>query len=157
MDPQQLLEYIIRPTLTDMGDEFDSEAADVLMLATAAQESHCGYYIHQINGPALGAYQVEPYTHGLVWRWARKNTPGLVPDRRPPHDRLVYDLRYSVIIARLLYYSWGIPLSGPGADDVFQAVELWREYKRRYNSYLGAATLDQFKENWAKYVAPVIG
>ena len=63
MNSQQLLDYIIKPTLEYMGGNYNSKNAQMLLLSTAAIESKCGYYIKQINGPALGIWQMEPATH----------------------------------------------------------------------------------------------
>lgn len=156
MDPSQLLQYIIRPTLAEMGARFDTHGAAVLLLATAAQESHCGAYVHQIGGPALGYIQCEPATHSLVWDWALRNASGQLPAVRPRDERLMWDWRYATVIARLLYASWGITPVDDGPDDCWQAFEMWDRYKQRYNSALGAATKEQFTANWARYVAPVL-
>lgn len=154
IQPSDLLTYVIRPTIRDMGADYDEPGIDILLLATLAQESHCGHWLHQIGGPALGAYMVEPYTHWLVWDWAKRNAPEQVPRIQPNDNRLVTDLQYATTIARLLYASWGIGLPGNGADDHWQAFELWDTYKKRYNSALGAATYEQFRHNWRTYVAP---
>jgi len=63
MNPQQLHGYIIKPTLEYMGGNYNSIEARFLLLCTAAIESDCGYYIKQVNGPALGIWQMEPKTH----------------------------------------------------------------------------------------------
>ena len=58
--------YIIRPTLQKIN--LWSEAAENLLLGTAAQESLLGTYLKQNgNGPALGIYQMEPNTHKDIW------------------------------------------------------------------------------------------
>ena len=56
---------IIRPVLKKMGRW--SKAAEELLLLTCAQESHGAEYLHQINGLALGIYQMEPRTHDDNW------------------------------------------------------------------------------------------
>ena len=66
MQAQQLLDYIIKPTLEYMGGNYNSKNARMLILATAAIESDCGYYIKQINGPALGVWQMEPDTESDI-------------------------------------------------------------------------------------------
>lgn len=68
MESQQLLDLIIVPTLKYMGGGYDSKNARMLLLSTAAIESNCGYYIKQINGPALGVWQMEPRTHLSIYR-----------------------------------------------------------------------------------------
>lgn len=60
LDPEQFRDYIIKPSLTHIG--LWSPAAEQLVLATAMAESNLRY-LQQINGPALGLYQIEPITH----------------------------------------------------------------------------------------------
>lgn len=63
MNPQQLHDYIIKPTLEYMGGGYNTIEARFLLLCTAAIESDCGYYIKQVNGPALGIWQMELDTY----------------------------------------------------------------------------------------------
>ncbi len=67
MEAQQLHDYIIKPTLEYMGGNYNSDKARFLLLCTAAIESNCGYYIKQVDGPALGIWQMEPATHDDIW------------------------------------------------------------------------------------------
>ena len=61
MNPKQLRELIIRPTLHTLNAW--SPAAEDLMMGTAAQESHCGRYIRQVGCSgmvgAFGVWQME--------------------------------------------------------------------------------------------------
>lgn len=150
MNPDQLINYLIRPALDGMGPNYSQPGAGVLLLSTLAQESHCGQYLHQVSGPALGIYQIEPGTHDLVWNWARECVPVQVPHEQPADDRLIWDLRYATVIARLLYASWGDPPPEPTVH------ACWSDYKPKYNSHLGAATFEQFERNWRQYVQPVL-
>ena len=47
------------------------QSAIDLLLGTAAQESAFGTYLRQVNGPALGAFQMEPATFKSVKAWAQ--------------------------------------------------------------------------------------
>jgi len=47
MEAQQLLDCIIKPTLKYMGGNYDSKNARMLLLATAAIGSGCGYKLEQ--------------------------------------------------------------------------------------------------------------
>ena len=67
MNPQQLHDYIIKPTLEYMSGNYNSIEARFLLLCTSAIESDCGYYIKQVNGPAIGPWQMEPATHSDIW------------------------------------------------------------------------------------------
>ena len=154
MHPQQLLDHIIVPTLKYMGGNYDSKNARMLLLATAAIESKCGYYIKQIGGPALGIWQMEPNTEGDIW----KNCDALgvtgfhdlicnlVVDNGTPHSKskwtdgdLIYSPVYACAMARLKYSMDSAPL--PDHNDI-EAV--YREYKRIYNTPLGSSTYEKF-------------
>jgi hypothetical protein len=144
INAKQLRELIIRPTLKDMG--MWSEAAENLLMGTAAQESHLGSYIKQVGkGPALGIYQCEPFTHDDVVKWAREKYLGAIVGVN--HDRLIYDLKYATMICRLHYYRHKMPL--PQADDVEQLAVMW---KTVYNTRLGKGKPEEFVKNYERYV-----
>jgi hypothetical protein len=145
---QDLKEYVIIPALQLMGEKYSTDVAVQLLLATAAQESHMGEYLHQLNGPALGVYQMEPATFVDTLTRATNIISAIYPNA--PSERLIYDLRYATVIARAKYYLDPHPL--PQANDV---SGLWEIYKRVWNTNLGAATQQQFMGNYAKYVEGV--
>jgi len=68
MNAKQLRELIIRPVLEHLNPEipYSREAEDLLMMI-AAHESHLGEYVKQVQGPALGPYQMEPKTLEDCW------------------------------------------------------------------------------------------
>ena len=153
MDAQQLLDHIIKPTLKYMGGGYDSKNARMLLLATAAVESNCGHYIKQINGPALGIWQMEPNTHGDI----NLNCDALRdPKMREKQDALYtgYHLKagisgvislpmYACFMARLKYAMDPAPL--PNYDDI---EAIYDYYKRIYNTPSGASTYDKFTAAW---------
>lgn len=149
MKPDQLLTYIIPPALRSLGDKFNSYPAQIQLLATCGHESHCGEFVHQVHGPALGIYQCEPTTHRLVLSWAMDHEPNALVSLTSLDDRLIYDLEYATQIARLLYYSIPEPL--PEVD----MTAMWRYYKSYYNRG-GAATQTEWNENWKRFVLPVL-
>jgi len=150
IDAQQLHDHIIKPTLEYMGGNYNSKNARFLLLCTAAIESNCGYYIKQVNGPALGIWQMEPTTHDDIWSkcdallngkvisgvmvWACDGSNDCIED-------LIVSPRYACAMARLKYSMDIEPL--PDHND-FRAV--YREYKRIYNTPLGASTYEKFKQ-----------
>jgi hypothetical protein len=140
--------HIIIPALQLMGEKYSSDVAVQLLLATAAQESHMGEYLHQVNGPALGIFQMEPATFVDTLTRATNILGALYPTS--PSERLIYDLRYATIVARAKY--WLDPHPLPQPDDI---NGLWEIYKRVWNTHLGAATQQQFLGNYAKYVEGV--
>jgi len=151
MNPQQLLDFIIKPALTLIGES--GIKATILLLSTAAQETHCGEYVRQIGGgPGRGIYQCESATHNLVKNWLmRNNRPlhSLIVARGSTDERLVYDLQYATWIARVLYLSIPKPLPAPTES------ETWAYYKAYYNRG-GKATREEWSDNWGRYVAPVM-
>lgn len=151
MNPKQLLTELIQPSLRWMGPQYADPRAAVLLLATCAQESRCGEFIRQVGGgPARGIMQIEPGAYKLVCDWHDQRNLRLIEYPRPDPDRLISDMRLSVVVARLLYYSWPDPLPESTAEAT------WPIYKKCYNSHQGAATQGQWEANWVRYVAPAI-
>lgn len=149
IDVDQLRELIVRPALKDIG--LWSQAAEDLVIGTAAQESILGTYIKQIRGPALGIYQCEPETHADIIRWLKNNVrlcnvvDAAVGGLRSNDERLMHDLRYATVICRLHYFR------RPGAipDTLRGQAAYW---KRHYNTHLGKGTIDQYVDNYMRLV-----
>jgi hypothetical protein len=159
MNTKQLLELVIRPTLSYI--ELDSLSAERLILGTCAQESRMGEFIAQEGGCALGIYQIEPATHASVIFQCKSKNPLLYQKVKSlmsmknqggiGDQELVTNLAYSTAICRLKYYF--IPEGLPAADNISGLASF---YKRFYNTPAGAATLDDFISNYNKYVNPFI-
>lgn len=128
------------------------EAVELLM-GTCAQESHLGKYRKQISGgPALGIYQMEPDTFGDIVNNYLSTKPVLkekimeVSEVRELNSKdLVNNDRLATCMARVHYLrvKEAIPSSLDG-----QA----RYYKKYYNTYLGAATEQEYISNYKKLV-----
>lgn len=162
MNPQVLHDYIIFPTLEAMKVystfDYNTSAARQLLLATSAQESHCGDYLKQVKGPALGPYQMEPFTIGdlyanyatgakrdLLFNFLSKaelDSPSLIG--------AVGNLNYATALARMNYRRF--PTALPAFND---RSAMWAYYKKYWNSVLGAATEEDFNMNWDRYVKQV--
>ena len=150
MNAQQLHDLIIKPALRYMGGNYDSKDARFLLLCTAAIESKCGYYIKQIKGPALGAWQMEPETHDDIWGNCDALRKGDIPicvnslrlsTAVSPHDNLVASPMYACAMARLKYSMDSASLP---KHDNFR--EVYNYYKRIYNTPAGASTYEKFKQ-----------
>lgn len=155
MNAQQLLDHIITPTLKYMGGNYCTDNARMLLLATAAIESKCGYYIKQVGGPALGVWQMESATHDDIWvncdalfksrfklrivRMAFKKSPLSV------HENMIVSPMYACAMARLKYSMDAEPL-----PDHNNLMAMYVYYKRIYNTPLGASTYAKFE---AAYIA----
>lgn len=164
MNSQHLRHYIVRPTLEAMS--MWSPAAENLVLGTAAQESRCGYYLKQLNGPACGVYQMEPATAiDLVKRYLKRRSDideqlqsamqlfgdyeidwDTVPESLIA-EKLISDLRFATAMCRLRYYV--VPERLPDQHDVFGLADYWKRY---YNTEKGAGTRSEFNLNYVKFV-----
>lgn len=145
-------EDLIIHVLNDLG--LHSLSAVNLLLGTAAQESHFGTYLRQINGPALGVFQMEPATESDIWgNFLRYHTDlrrQVVQNTLiycPSPDALVWNLAYSIAMARIKYYRSPDPLPSP--DDIEGLAAYW---KKIYNTPQGRGTEDEFVENYKRYV-----
>lgn len=119
-----------------------SEAAVNLILGTCAQESGFGHYRHQVNGPAHGIMQIERRTFDwLKSVWVPKGAPDT------DFEELIDNDEASVLYARLLYWPKKRPL--PRADDVFGLAMYWKDF---YNTMFGKGTVQQFVQNYRKFV-----
>jgi len=152
MKSDQLRFYIVRPALALLGPSLSTRFAEDLLIATCAQESRLGEYVHQVNGPALGIYQIEPVSLGDLWLWVQHHRPrwdlaiaaaGVDPaavSLASVEDAVIYNLRFATLIARLFYYR--VPMALP----IYTTIpNLWEYYKTFYNTSLGAATLAEFE------------
>ena len=143
MNCAQLRELIVKPALTDL--MMLSDVAVELMIFTCATESNGGTYLKQLNGPALGIYQMEPATYNDLWQNYINNNHKLMLlmttnfncNRIPNEGRLVYDLRFATAMCRLHYARVSEALPNTTETDA-----LWNFYKAHYNTSLGAATHD---------------
>ena len=153
MDAQQLLDHIIKPTHIYMGRNYESKNSNMLSLATAAVEGRCGYFIKQINGPALGVWHMEPKTHNSIWaNCAALRNPHFSVQikklmiKKSPMDEtknLIISPMYSCAMARLKYAM--DPNQLPYYKDIHS---VYTYYKRIFNTELGATTYAKFKQAW---------
>lgn len=155
---RHVLELAIRPALDALGPAYSTPAAERLVLGTAAVESGFGALRQHGLGPALGFWQMEPATaRDLRDRFLagrpqlrigvlRFATGGMLTDIEP-HE-LAWNLRLGAAFCRLRYVMDPRPL--PDADDLQGQAETW---KRTYNSYLGAGTVDHYLRAWQMHCA----
>lgn len=124
-----------------------SESALVLLLMIAAHESGGFRFIKQKGGPALGLFQMEPPTFYDCIGWL--NYRGRFPKvcRRSTHWRLVFDLNYAVLLARVKL--WRDDEALPAADDL---PALAAYAKRVWNSDEGKASAEDYLNAYKLYV-----
>jgi hypothetical protein len=152
IDVKQLKSLVIVPTLVELG--LYSDSAVNLLLGTCAQESKMGTYLKQINGIALGIYQIESKTHDDVWEnYLNYNT--ILRDKisrfsECKANNLITNLAYSTAIARIIYLR--VPERLPNAYDVAGLARYWKQY---YNTEQGKGCVADFIANYKRYVENV--
>ncbi|MGH7745941.1 MAG: hypothetical protein ACREQ5_14360, partial [Candidatus Dormibacteria bacterium] len=117
-----------------------------------AQESDFGLFRHQIHGPAVGIFQMEPEDYNDIWTnylayhsyWANQiralSTTNTVDDMKTNDP-------YAIAMARIHY------MRKPGALPAPTDLNgLWNYYKINYNSRSGAATQTEFYANYKRWV-----
>lgn len=165
MDAGHFLKLVIRPTLQRMDKiankkVFSSRAAEQLMLGTAVHESGGLRYLKQVNslgrpyGPAVSLYQMEPdtlnslYNDYLLYHADYLKVLNTFDNENFTRQfLLINNLAYSTAAVRLLYF-WK-PRALPKAGDLEGIAEYWKKY---YNTPLGKGSVEEFIENYHRYV-----
>ena len=146
LDPVALRQ-LIKDTLVPMA--LYSPDVEELLMSTCAQESLLGTYRHQVNGPAIGIFQDEPGDFNDIWDNFLRNSKlgdmiGALASTQPPRPiELQNNDKFAIAICRAHYLRVKHPL--PSASDL---MGLWHYYKTYYNSVEGAATQEQFVQNY---------
>ncbi len=161
---QQIRDLVITPALKAV-DLYSDEARD-LMLYTGLVESGYRYVAQLGDGPARSFWQVEPKTaldhfdHYLRYR-DRHRLEAKVKDLavyqgsvdiafakvfpEPLIDELTFNMRFAVVMARLVYRRSPDPL--PALGDGPGMAAYW---KRIYNTPAGKGTEEEFIRLWEK-------
>lgn len=155
---EQLRDLVIKPVLNDL--VMNSDDAVELLMFTCAAESLGGTYLKQVNGDALGIYQMEPRTHNDIWISYIISKNDLVLKLlhnfgigfRPSEERLIYDLRYATAMARIFYSRFKMAL--PHRDD---PESIWQYYKLFYNTPAGKATKDETIKKYLDFTQSLRG
>lgn len=152
IDADHLREHVVRPALVAV--ELHSDAAENLVMGTAAQESHLEYLVQLEGGPAQGLFQMEPVTYDDIWTNYLQHRNAIAfrirraiytSDGVPPVRRLVWDLRFAAIMCRIHYLRKKEPL--PDANDVWALGRYWKEH---YNTHMGKGTVQEFVDNYRR-------
>jgi hypothetical protein len=161
MHAPHLRELVIRPAMRRLG--LWSEAAEELLMGTAAQESLLGRYLAQMGpstgsgeayGPALGIFQMEVATHDDCWNnylvyrgdLAAHLLKVCVP-KLSRVEQLVWNLQYAAAMCRVQYHRFKEPL--PEAHDVPGLAGYWKRY---WNTERGKGTTEEFVRNYTAMV-----
>ncbi len=126
--------------------------AEKLICGTIAQESAYGKYRKQINGPALGICQMEPATfNDIVNNFLRYHNSIADKIKQIANVNvfsaadLVSNDKLAICFCRVQYYRQSAPIP---TDLNAQAAY----YKQYYNTPKGKATIEQYLENYQRYV-----
>jgi hypothetical protein len=165
IDFRQFREHVVQRTLRELDDciPYSEEAVDLLMM-TAAHESKGGTFLKQVQGPALGVYQMEPTTHEDIWdnylEYNRKlevEISGFLPQAGLCYEELIANLTYSTAMARVHYFR--VPEALPVMPPLSKCIDLrhqeglylWElaEYaKKHYNTVAGKATPEKYYQDY---------
>ena len=135
MDPIEFHDYVIKPTLDQIG--LDQPGAGFLVLGTALIETNLTTLRQPGNGIKLGVYQMDSITHDDIWwNWLNRRTPsmvdlgntvlGLAADWPTGATQMVGNLQYATAMARCLYRRRPEPL--PMEFDIASMALYWKTY-----------------------------
>lgn len=161
MDANQILTFVVRPTLHHLDPEIPiSRAAERVVLLTAAHESSGFRYIDQLSndparpGPAYGLWQMEAATLADHWAWLRARDgdghlvrPALlakIEELLAPWPTLPLQLHGNLYLACAMARVHYRRAPEPLPDDLDGVAHLW---KVRYNTVDGKGTEAEFKAN----------
>lgn len=140
IEPGVFRELIVRPALIAIG--LWSEAAEILVTGTALQESGLRF-LHQIKGPALGFFQMEPATHDDAWKNFIRSAllvrvdaliaDGVARASTPDAFHMVGNAYYAAAMCRIHYARAPQPLPSDEAD----LAAFGAYWKAHYNTALG--------------------
>ncbi|AUS01812.1 hypothetical protein NVP1293O_24 [Vibrio phage 1.293.O._10N.261.52.E1] len=145
--PDHLRKYVIEPSLIRLGSRYKSDDAVELLLMIAAHESHLGEYLHQVGGPAVGIFQMEPATfHDCLVNFVRynrilENQLGQEFYRLPNPAYMAFDLSFATAMARVQLYRQ--PEALPHRSDIRAMAEYAKKY---WNTEAGKATVDDYEQ-----------
>ena len=109
LDCSQYRSLIVEPVLSRL--KLYTRGAEELMVFTCAAESLGGTFLHQVKGPAVGIYQMEPATYTDIWvnyirmrnQLATLMAMHFGCNKIPEVERMVYDLHFATAMARIHY------------------------------------------------------
>lgn len=145
--PELLLAEVVRPMLKLLGDKYQGEKAEVMLLAIAGQESGLRTR-QQVKGPALSLWQIEPRTAYSVfsrWEYGAGVLSRMGVTVSSLTERLTTDDDVGCILARGLLWLNPRPLPEVGSPEHAWEyyAETWRPGKPR-------------PEAWAEHYAAAV-
>lgn len=144
------LKKLIKETLIGIGKH--SPDAENLICGIIAQESRMGKYRRQLGGgPALGICQIEPNTFKDLTKFVKKNIELYCNILKTckisafHSDDLVNNDCLSICMCRVFFLRF--PEKLPSTIEEY--AKCWKKY---YNTKYGKGTIEEFIENYHKYV-----
>lgn len=167
LDPRDLRDLVVRPVL-QLLDLPSPAASEKLLMGTAAQESRFRYLKQLGTGPALGLWQMEPFTFRDLWSrfgpGSRKGI-GVILDQLVARPRtsipisaaeltgqIVWNLRLACAMARVHYYARPFSMPQEPSPPVEELARIWKEH---YNTMMGKGREEEFVEAYEELVAPI--
>lgn len=151
------MKKLIKDTLKELNPEIPySIDAEKLLLGTAAQESKYGKYVYQIGGgSALGKFQMETETFNDICENFLASRPNLMAKiiqitsvDMLNSDDLVTNDKLATCMARVHYFRQ----KGAIPKTLLGQANYWKDY---YNTFKGKGTVEEYIENYLKYVLKV--
>ena len=154
------LEKIVQDTLSIFesvgGAKYSEDAVDLLCMI-ACHESLCGKYTKQVNGPALGVFQMEPFTHDDLYKSFISQNQKLdfavskfVPSHNSLKNNKSYaellqtDVRYATVLARVFFMRFAEPIPKSTLEKAAYAKKYW-------NTELGKATVRSYYDDYLRF------
>ena len=151
INKEQLTNEVIQPLLHLIPKGLSWRAVTAIEMIIA-HESKRGEFLKQVGGPAMGWIMMEPPIYYTVWAygqtvWYNAYNAGLITKHEykykfvPPIERLLYDLRFNIFMARQrLFMKPGLLPETPAEISIY--------LKKFWNSPSGAAQEDSYLKDW---------
>ena len=141
LDPKQL-RPMVETVLSYLGEK-DQKWIDLLLI-TGQVESDLGRLVKQVKGPAVGLFQIEPFTEGEVWKHyisrnkdlKEKITKLRFPAKLGRHE-MEYNTAYSIALTYCIY-KW----RKVNPKDMTLA-EMATTHKVKYNTMKGKSSVSK--------------
>lgn len=155
IDSKQLRELIVRPALKEI--DLWSEAAENLLMGTAAVESSMGRFLRQTpTGPARGIYQMEEATFKDLTNYLLNRRSDLMVKicftwnykKWPKFESIIWDLKFATAMARIRY----IVVPDPLPEDYVNTAHLGEYWDQFYNRNPYDGTVADFIKRYNLYV-----
>lgn len=153
INSKQFRQLVVRKALMYLDPVIPySVAAENLLMGTCAKESDMGTFIAQNGGgPALGVFQMEPATYNDIFNnfiKYKKDLKSIVLFANSPEpEEMVCNMFFAAIMCRIHYYRRPEALPAP-----YDFEALGQYWKQHYNTVKGKGTVEEFVENYHRYV-----